>query len=103
MQPGGSTLRKQQENRQRWEAWLRRAERRPEVREFAVNLVALIEDRVGSPASQHVAQLAEQAMSEAGRDRLSQRQVREVLMLLRDVWKHGPSLRNWASRQGLMN
>lgn len=104
MQPNGTTLVKQEENRQQWNAWLCQARRRrPAVGEFAVKLTKLIEARVGSPTSQHVAQLAEQALEEAGRDQLTERQVREVLTLLLDVWKYGLALRNWASRQGIMD
>lgn len=103
MQPGGSTLAKQQENRQQWEEWLRRARRRPQVREFAVTFVELIEARVGQPASQHVAQIAEQAMTEAGSARLTERQLREVFTKLYAVWKYGLGLRNWAVGKGLMS
>ena len=103
MQPKGTTLAKKDESLERWEAWLKRARRRPQVRAFAIRFTDLIEARVGIPSSQHVDQLAESAMREAGASRLTERQVREVFELLLEVWKYGLALRNWAVGKGLMN
>ena len=101
--PKGTTRVAKEQSVRKWEDWLQQAGLNSHVREFATAFVELIETRVGSPTSQHVAQLAEQAMVEAGRDQLTDEQVREVLQLLKGVWKYGASLRNWAVGEGLMD
>ena len=102
MQYKGSARRDQMESREAWEAWLSTVRRNSNRAKFAMRLVELIEQRVGSPQP-HVAGVAAAAMQEAEaqfRTPLSAAHRREVILVLYRYWRHGLALRNWALGQG---
>lgn len=97
MQFYGTSKSVQERSRSDWAAWCQRTRRRPQLRAFAEGLTLRVEQRVGQPRP-HVADVVEQAMREAGRSNLTDAQLREVILMLLGVWKHGLALRNWAKR-----
>lgn len=102
MRPNGTTQLERRANLRKWEEWLNHSKARRELTDFAARLVELIEARVGSPRTQHVAALAEKAITEAGGQNLTRQEIRRVLILLKEVWFYGMALRNWSIKSRYM-
>lgn len=84
--------------RHAWAVWCRKTARRPRLKLFAEYMVEQIEPRVQRDRV-HVAHIAPGVLAQAREQvaNLSDREVREVILALRDSWYLGHSLRNWAS------
>ena len=90
----GDSERAQYWPEQRWDWWRRHS---PELAERALRWA----ERMELYVDQHrqIRYLAEQALAEVGGNSWSMNDLRATILILRDVWRYGESLHNWAIEQ----
>lgn len=84
-----------------WEDWCRRHADQPELQAFAERWVEGMEF-LAQRGQARIASTAGKTLADAGGERLTAAQLREVVLILDKVWYLGSSLSLWAIRRGIV-